>query len=106
MAVFEALLRILERPTMVGVCTEMIMFVFPIWVAFVIGVMVGWAWKPNWASLGKYNLGCSSSKSLDLSSPSSKSPPLDNSPEKELSILPSRFVDYWYLEFVKLFWQL
>ncbi|PON71971.1 START domain containing protein [Parasponia andersonii] len=85
MALVEALQRILERPTMMGVCTEMMMFLSPIWVAFLVGVMVGWAWKPNWPNLREDNLGCSSSKPLDLSSPS------DDSPEKGISISPSGF---------------
>ncbi|PON83664.1 START domain containing protein [Trema orientale] len=92
MALVEALQRILERPTMMGVCTEMMIFLSPIWVAFLVGVMVGWGWKPNWANFGEDNLGCSSSKSLDLSSPS------DDSPEKGISISPSGFDDCRALE--------
>ncbi|KAJ7959428.1 StAR-related lipid transfer protein like [Quillaja saponaria] len=66
MALIEALYEILENPTLLGVFTGVIMFLGPIWIAFVIGVSVGWAWKPKWANLGKDKLACSVSNSLDL----------------------------------------
>ncbi|KAK1399398.1 START domain-containing protein [Heracleum sosnowskyi] len=31
---------------MLGVCV----FMSPVWIAFVLGLMVGWAWKPKWVS--------------------------------------------------------
>ncbi|KAJ7965250.1 StAR-related lipid transfer protein like [Quillaja saponaria] len=59
------------------------MFLDPIWVAFLIGVIVGWAWNPKWVSLGREKLTCSVSKSLDLWSPLS-----DVSPLKRFSSAP------------------
>ncbi|KAL5567666.1 hypothetical protein UlMin_024241 [Ulmus minor] len=53
MGLVEALQEILERPTIVGVCTGMMVFLCPVWVAFLLGIMVGWAWKPKWVSSGK-----------------------------------------------------
>lgn len=53
----------------------MILFLGPIWVAFLAGVVVGWVWKPKWASLGREELSCSLAKSLEwcsLSPPPSK----------------------------------
>ncbi|XP_010099429.2 uncharacterized protein LOC21386794 [Morus notabilis] len=80
MVFVEAFQRVLERPTMVGVCTGMIMFLVPIWVAFIVGVMVGWAWKPKWASFGNDNnldFSSSPSKSLDKKNLSLSSTPTD-----------------------------
>lgn len=103
MALVEALQRILERPTMVGVYTGLMMFLAPIWIAFVLGVMVGWAWKPKWVNLVKDNLGCFSSNSMNLSLPSTPSVS-DESTEKRVSISPSEVDDFGYfLNFMNLF---
>ncbi|KAL0340926.1 UNVERIFIED_CONTAM: hypothetical protein Sradi_4609400 [Sesamum radiatum] len=52
MALVEAFLEILKRPTIWAMIIGMIQFLGPIWVAFLVGIMVGWVWKPRWASLG------------------------------------------------------
>ncbi|GMY07619.1 star-related lipid transfer protein 7, mitochondrial [Fagus crenata] len=57
MALIDALYEILERLGMV------VVFLGPIGVAFFIGIIIGWAWKPK--------LSYSVSKAFDLSSPSS-----------------------------------
>ncbi|KAF6159621.1 hypothetical protein GIB67_034583 [Kingdonia uniflora] len=31
---------------------EVVLFLGPLWVAIVVGVLVGWSWKPKWAKLG------------------------------------------------------
>ncbi|GER25736.1 polyketide cyclase/dehydrase and lipid transportsuperfamily protein [Striga asiatica] len=49
MASFAAFLEILQRPTIGDVIFELLEFMAPIWVAIVVGVLVGWAWKPKWA---------------------------------------------------------
>lgn len=91
MAVVEAFQRVLERPTMVGVCTGMVMLLGPIWIAFVVGVLVGWAWKPKWANLGKDNnldwFSSTSSKSLEKNLSLLSSSPTEKGP----SISPSGF---------------
>lgn len=63
----------LENPTILGVCIGVAMFFGPIWVAFLFGVIIGWLWKPKWASLGKEKLTSTIAKSLDFCS-SSASP--------------------------------
>ncbi|KAI4338042.1 hypothetical protein L6164_016396 [Bauhinia variegata] len=65
----------MENPTILGVCTGMFMFLGPIWLALLIGVVIGWAWKPKWASAGRENLSSSLTKSMDghASSPFSDS---------------------------------
>ncbi|KAA8533532.1 hypothetical protein F0562_031034 [Nyssa sinensis] len=50
----------------------MMVFLGPVWIAFLVGIMVGWAWKPRWASLGNsFKLNCSapSSPTTLISSP-------------------------------------
>uniref|UniRef100_A0A2N9IE09 START domain-containing protein n=1 Tax=Fagus sylvatica TaxID=28930 RepID=A0A2N9IE09_FAGSY len=51
MALVSALLEILQRPTIVDVLSELMMFIAPLWVAVIVGVLVGWAWKPRWAKV-------------------------------------------------------
>lgn len=50
MALGSVLLEILQRPTIGEVLNEILIFVIPLWVAVAVGVLVGWAWKPKWAS--------------------------------------------------------
>nr|GMD10394.1 START domain-containing proteins involved in steroidogenesis/phosphatidylcholine transfer [Ipomoea batatas] len=59
MALVSALLEIFQRPSIGDVILELMVFTTPIWVAVVIGVLVGWAWKPRWANL------CASRDSFD-----------------------------------------
>lgn len=35
-----------------GTVLGMIIYLFPVWVAFFLGILVGWAWKPRRAALG------------------------------------------------------
>lgn len=51
MALVSALLEILQRPTFGEVILELGMFMAPIWIAVLVGVLVGWSWKPKWANL-------------------------------------------------------
>ncbi|WZZ39268.1 hypothetical protein YC2023_035527 [Brassica napus] len=47
------------------------------WLAFVVGLLIGWAWKPRWVSSPseeKVQSQCSAPRSFELSSPSSPSP--------------------------------
>ncbi|KAF1865084.1 hypothetical protein Lal_00004458 [Lupinus albus] len=64
----------LENPTILGVFSGITMFLGHIWLAFFIGLIVGWLWKPKWACVGKEKLTSSLAKSLDFCSPSSSSP--------------------------------
>ncbi|KAK4601119.1 hypothetical protein RGQ29_010623 [Quercus rubra] len=51
MALVSVLLEILQRPTIVDVLSELLMFIAPLWIAVLVGVLVGWAWKPRWANV-------------------------------------------------------
>ncbi|KAK6783513.1 hypothetical protein RDI58_021310 [Solanum bulbocastanum] len=51
MGLVAALLEILQKPTFGEVILELGMFMAPIWIAVLIGVLVGWSWKPKWANL-------------------------------------------------------
>ena len=51
MALVSVLLEILQRPTIVDVLSELLMFIAPLWIAVLVGVFVGWAWKPRWANV-------------------------------------------------------
>nr|GLL27463.1 uncharacterized protein LOC109179992 [Ipomoea trifida] len=51
MVLVSALLGILQKPTIGDVIIEMMLFMAPIWIAIVVGVLVGWSWRPSWASL-------------------------------------------------------
>lgn len=60
MPLVSVLLEILQRPTIGDVLAELMMFMAPLWIAVVVGVLVGWTWKPKWANLGREMLDCSS----------------------------------------------
>ncbi|CAK9141582.1 unnamed protein product [Ilex paraguariensis] len=65
MALIETFFEILKRPTIGAIIAELMMFLGPLGIAFLLGIMVGWAWKPRWASLGNCK--------FDFSTPSSPS---------------------------------
>ncbi|KAB2608959.1 hypothetical protein D8674_012127 [Pyrus ussuriensis x Pyrus communis] len=74
MALASAFLEILRRPTIVEVLGELMMLITPLWIAVVVGVFVGWAWKPKWANLvGRELLDCPITKQKESSSSSSSS---------------------------------
>lgn len=50
-----------------GTVLGMIIYLFPVWVAFFLGIMVGWAWKPSWAALGYCKSDISVTSSLSTS---------------------------------------
>ncbi|XWS50188.1 hypothetical protein CRYUN_Cryun12cG0067600 [Craigia yunnanensis] len=63
MGLVSVFLEILRKPTIGDVLIELVMFIAPLWVAVIVGVLVGWAWKPKWANLGrKMLIDCSASK--------------------------------------------
>lgn len=71
MSLVQSFYDMFENPSILGVCTGMLLFLGPIWVAFLAGVVIGWAWKPKWASLRREELSCSLAKSFDWCSASS-----------------------------------
>ncbi|XVE58181.1 hypothetical protein DITRI_Ditri04bG0149700 [Diplodiscus trichospermus] len=63
MGTVSVFLEILTKPTFGEAFSELMMFITPLWVAVIVGVLVGWAWKPNWANLGRETLmDCSGSR--------------------------------------------
>ncbi|KAJ1382031.1 START-like domain superfamily [Sesbania bispinosa] len=90
MALPQPFYDMLENPAILGFCAALGMFLSPvIWVTFFFGVIVGWLWKPKWASLGKEKLTTSLAKSLDFASPFSASPSKSGlSPMKSCSSSP------------------
>ncbi|CAL5433558.1 unnamed protein product [Camellia sinensis] len=52
------LFEILQRST-IG---DVFMLMAPLWIAILVGVFVGWAWKPKWANLIANSFDCSASK--------------------------------------------
>lgn len=71
MVLVEAFWEILERPTIGAVVVEMMMFLGPVWVALFLGVIIGWTWKPKWASLDncKFDFSAPSSPTAFVPSP-------------------------------------
>ncbi|CAK9158241.1 unnamed protein product [Ilex paraguariensis] len=59
MALIDAFFEILKKPTFGEVLLELMMFMGPVLIAVLLGIMVGWAWKPRWASLGNCKFDCS-----------------------------------------------
>lgn len=51
MVLLSALLEILQGPSIVEVLGELLNFITPLWIAVIIGVIVGWVWKPKWVNL-------------------------------------------------------
>ncbi|CAL5364626.1 hypothetical protein CsSME_00002075 [Camellia sinensis var. sinensis] len=95
MALFGAFLEILEKPTIGGgVFVDMMMFLVPLWIAFLVGIMVGWVWKPRWAILGyngKFNCSpFSSSLAAVIPSPVKgfRSCPMEDGVDKEQVPVP------------------
>lgn len=65
--VWKVLLEILQRPTVGDVVVELMLFLGPVWIAVLVGLVVGWAWKPRWANLGREKSDLKVSRSiLDL----------------------------------------
>ncbi|KAI3843580.1 hypothetical protein MKX03_022405 [Papaver bracteatum] len=75
MALVSALFEVLKGPTIGNVFTELLLFLGPLWIAVLVGVVVGWAWKPKWATLGKDKLDYTMSKASSLSVGFISSPP-------------------------------
>ncbi|KAL6979383.1 hypothetical protein U1Q18_021048 [Sarracenia purpurea var. burkii] len=70
MALISALFGILRRPTIGDVLTELMMFMAPLWIAVLVGILVGWAWKPKWANLSVDSFHSSSPAPSSMANPS------------------------------------
>ena len=76
MGLFDAFWGILELPTSIegGLMIDSMVFITPIWTAFLVGLVIGWIWKPKWLeSLDKNKFESLMSKIVDFSAPSSPS---------------------------------
>ncbi|XP_054825517.1 uncharacterized protein LOC129323024 [Prosopis cineraria] len=58
MALLSALLGILGKSSVVNILGDLFIFIASLWVAVIVGVLVGWAWKPKWANFGRDMLDC------------------------------------------------
>ncbi|KAF5734368.1 hypothetical protein HS088_TW16G00817 [Tripterygium wilfordii] len=75
MALASVLLEILGRPTIGDVLSDLMIYMAPLWIGVIVGVLIGWTWKPTWANLGWEMLNSSISKaSRETASSSSESP--------------------------------
>lgn len=108
MALLSILAEILGRPRIVDVFGELMILIAPLWIAVIVGVLVGWTWKPKWANLGREMMDSSVSddskssstsfsllgsfpsfNSLNFQMPSSILSSFDGKDEKETSSMPS-----------------
>lgn len=48
--ILDALIEILRKPTVGDVVAELALFAAPFWIAVLVGLFVGWAWRPRWAA--------------------------------------------------------
>jgi hypothetical protein len=48
--VLSAVARVLQQPTVWGAAWEMALLAGPLWAAALIGLLLGWAWRPRWAA--------------------------------------------------------
>lgn len=48
--VLSAVARVLEQPTAWGAAWEMALLAGPLWAAALLGLLLGWAWRPRWAA--------------------------------------------------------
>ncbi|XVF12834.1 hypothetical protein REPUB_Repub08aG0154300 [Reevesia pubescens] len=86
MGLVSVFLEILRKPTIGDVLSELMMFIAPLWVAVIVGVLVGWAWKPKWANLGREMLlDCSGSKDSTPASSESSSTGFGSFPSLNLT---------------------
>ncbi|KGN53329.1 uncharacterized protein LOC101209389 [Cucumis sativus] len=108
MALLSILAEILGRPRIVDVFGELMILIAPLWIAVIVGVLVGWTWKPKWANLGREMMDSSVSddskssstsfsllgsfpsfNSLNFQMPSCILSSFDGKDEKETSSMPS-----------------
>ncbi|GMJ03856.1 hypothetical protein HRI_004054800 [Hibiscus trionum] len=82
-------LEILKKPTIGDILSEVVIFIAPIWVAVIVGVLVGWSWKAKWENMGREMLiDCSDSKHSTPESSDSSSTSFDDLAQKDSFSLP------------------
>lgn len=50
MAIIGVLLNMLQEPNLWNVLPDLMVFILPLWIAVLFGVLVGWLWRPTWAN--------------------------------------------------------
>ncbi|KAF8379909.1 hypothetical protein HHK36_027374 [Tetracentron sinense] len=89
MALISDLFEVLQRLTIGDVFTKLIVFLGPLGIAVLVGIVIGWAWKPKWANLRMDQLDCSVSKTPSpSSSPTTLSGPI-SLPSPGFGLIPS-----------------
>ena len=53
MALLLSLVGILGKASVFNVLGDLVIFIASLWIAVIVGVLVGWAWKPKWANFGR-----------------------------------------------------
>ncbi|KAG8064168.1 hypothetical protein GUJ93_ZPchr0004g39963 [Zizania palustris] len=49
-ALVDLLMSVFRQPTVGGVALELASVAAPLWVAALVGLLIGWAWRPRWAT--------------------------------------------------------
>ncbi|KAJ3693982.1 hypothetical protein LUZ60_009462 [Juncus effusus] len=55
--VLNSIMLILNEPSIWRIMSDLLLFVSPLWIAVMIGLFVGWAWKPDWTNRNREILG-------------------------------------------------
>ncbi|CAM8985601.1 unnamed protein product [Rhodiola kirilowii] len=50
MALISILMDVLRKPSFLEVVGDLMLVLGPIWVAVVVGVLIGWSWRPKWVN--------------------------------------------------------
>ncbi|KAJ0971161.1 hypothetical protein J5N97_019120 [Dioscorea zingiberensis] len=48
--VLDAVMAVLKKPTIEGMVSELSFFAALLWIALLVGLLVGWAWRPCWVA--------------------------------------------------------
>lgn len=48
---FNLIIDLFNKPSLIETFVDILFFTVPIWLAVMIGVVIGWAWTPRWTSL-------------------------------------------------------
>lgn len=46
----DLLAEVFREPTLAGVARELAVLAAPLWLAAIVGLLIGWAWRPRWAA--------------------------------------------------------
>lgn len=57
MALIALFFEVLQRPSIWDMLLDLMLLTVPLWIAIFVGVVLGWAWRPNWAHFGGGNGG-------------------------------------------------